>query len=75
MLSCPKNKPIRLKGKAYKKLQVEVLERDRFMCMCGKYTESPPHHIIPRGRGGSDTADNLITLCDSCHRKAHGQKN
>jgi len=37
----------------------------------------PPHHIEPKKMGGSrrpeiHDATNLITLCRSCHNKAHG---
>ena len=78
---------IRLKGKAYKKLQYAVLERDGFACRgiikygerqglwaerrCGVNTYAPPHHVIKRSQGGSDTMDNLITLCTDCHTKEH----
>jgi 5-methylcytosine-specific restriction endonuclease McrA len=29
------------------------------------------HHIIQRSVGGSDSPDNLITLCRSCHDSKH----
>ena len=29
------------------------------------------HHIIYRRNGGADTLDNLITLCEECHKKLH----
>ncbi len=29
-----------------------------------------PHHIKPRGSGGKDTAENLITLCRGHHNDA-----
>ena len=71
-MQIPKIKPFRLKGKAYKNLQLKVLDRDGFTCkICGIYTEAPPHHILPRGRGGSDVKENLITLCVDCHYKKH----
>lgn len=31
----------------------------------GKHTD----HIIARKQGGKDTADNLQTLCDTCHAR------
>jgi len=27
------------------------------------------HHIIPLSRGGTDTFDNYIVLCERCHRR------
>ena len=29
------------------------------------------HHVIPRGRGGSDEMGNTVTLCGACHGKLH----
>lgn len=29
------------------------------------------HHILPLGRGGTDTPDNVIALCPNCHRQRH----
>lgn len=40
-------------------------------CGCRKWTDI--HHIIPRSHGGSDTLENLITLCRSHHRQVHDQ--
>jgi hypothetical protein len=30
------------------------------------------HHLVPKSKGGTDAASNLITLCHVCHGKAHG---
>lgn len=62
-----------------------VMARDNYECrVCGKSSLSPVdssadfdkihfelevHHIIPRKDGGSDTFENLITLCEDCHHK------
>jgi len=74
-----KEKPIRLKGRAYKKLQQSVVLRDNFSCqVCKRYTLAPPHHIVFKSRGGHDSMENLITLCgpmeNDCHRKVHDHK-
>lgn len=52
-----------------------VLARDEYTCqLCkGKHKDSKleVHHIIYRRNGGSDEAENLITLCHTCHTKLH----
>ena len=50
--------------------------RDGGKCMeCGKSNcRLEVHHIKPRRRNGSNTLDNLITLCESCHQKTEGQE-
>lgn len=30
-----------------------------------------PHHVLRRSQGGTDTADNLLTLCRAHHRWVH----
>lgn len=71
-----KNKPIRLRGKKLKTLQTYVLERDNYSCQgndCpGGFPLDRPHHIVFKSQGGSDTMENLITLCRHCHGKKHG---
>lgn len=62
------------KRKANKRRDVyhAVQERDHFTCrQCGQYTEAVPHHVVPRSQGGSDDPDNLILLCEECHRTLH----
>lgn len=29
------------------------------------------HHILPVAQGGGDEAQNLVSLCHSCHQKRH----
>lgn len=52
-----------------------ILNRDGYTCRyCrGKHKDSKleVHHIIFRSQGGSDEADNLITLCHTCHKALH----
>ncbi len=65
--------PIRLSRYKLKKLQLEVLMRDNWTCQdCGRYTEAPPHHKIFLSQGGSDTKENMETLCVRCHALKHG---
>ena len=52
-----------------------VLNRDHYTCQAckGKHKDShlEVHHIVYRSQGGSDHADNLITLCHTCHQALH----
>lgn len=49
------------------------LNRDNYTCQCCKSKKGTmhAHHIIYRSEGGADTVDNLITLCEFCHKKLH----
>ena len=63
-----------------------VLRRDGYECrFCGVSNDTHQnehgsglhaHHIIPAADGGRDLPDNLITVCNSCHRtleETHGR--
>jgi len=52
-----------------------ILQRDQFRCrLCGIAASDGAHvrlevdHIIPRSKGGTDTADNKWVLCFECNR-------
>ena len=49
----------------------EVLERDNYTCqICGfsgKSVNLDIHHIIPKSAEGSDSLDNLTTVCNNCN--------
>lgn len=51
-----------------------VLWRDGYSCRCcgahGKGVKFHVHHLESRKTGG-DAPDNLVTLCDGCHKKFH----
>lgn len=63
------------KGPAYgyKNNHEAVLNRDNYTCQCCKKKKGAMHvhHIIYRSNGGSDKMDNLITLCEDCHKRLH----
>ena len=53
-----------------------VILRDKCKCMeCGKSKcKLEVHHIKPRRLNGSNTLNNLITLCERCHDKTKGKE-
>jgi hypothetical protein len=64
-------------GVGWASVREAVLERDNYKCRFCEITEEEhrseydrglsAHHITPRRDGGSDTLENLITVCQSCH--------
>jgi 5-methylcytosine-specific restriction endonuclease McrA len=55
-------------------VRAAVLARDRYRCAtqgCRSTSFLEVHHVKPRGRGGSNRAENLITLCSRCHGFVH----
>ena len=65
-------------------VRVRVLQRDGFSCQgagCGwRRDQAAPgdprqflelHHITHHAEGGANTAENLITLCNTCHDAVH----
>jgi hypothetical protein len=55
-----------------KKIRILILERDGYKCrLCGKTgaeTKLEVDHRIPVAKGGTDSLDNLWTLCIDCNR-------
>ena len=55
-------------------MRAAVLTRDRYRCTtsgCGSARFLEVHHVVPRCAGGSNRAENLVTLCSRCHTFAH----
>ena len=52
-----------------------IFARDNYKCVIckgkSKDTILRTHHIIQRKDGGSNRVDNLVTVCDTCHKKYH----
>lgn len=46
-------------------------QQDNTCLLCGKRSIEHFHHIVPRGKRGSDTVDNIAGLCQACHEKVH----
>ncbi|BDM64550.1 HNH endonuclease [Shewanella sp. NFH-SH190041] len=60
-------------GWSWQKLRMQVLKRDKFLCCeCRRKGKAVPandvDHIVAKAHGGSDSMDNLESLCRKCHR-------
>ena len=64
--------PNKTKGAISPTMRAAVLERDDHQCcQCGAGENLTLHHIKLRKDGGKNVADNLITLCRTCHEAEH----
>ncbi|MFA6813584.1 MAG: RNA-guided endonuclease IscB [Bacteroidaceae bacterium] len=61
--------------KGFYNLKAYVLSRDNYTCQYCKGKSKDPklqcHHIIFRSNNGTNTPENLITLCETCHNALH----
>ena len=57
----------------YSSRREAVLHRDNYTCQCcgKKNCRLEVHHIKFRRDGGTDDEENLITLCEDCHKGVH----
>lgn len=54
-------------------MRKRVYARDRYRCvLCDSDQGIQIHHVVPRGKGGTDYLHNLATLCWRCHAAIHG---
>lgn len=60
----------------YNNIKAYILNRDNYTCQCCKTKKGilHVHHIVYRSKGGSDKTENLITLCEYCHKRLHDGK-
>ncbi len=62
-------------GQDVRNRRQEVYDRDRGVCRgCRKpvgWSWGHMHHILHRGKGGSDDLENLAWSCAGCHSKEH----
>jgi 5-methylcytosine-specific restriction endonuclease McrA len=69
----PKPMRLRLDPAAYEALRQRILRRDGWRCQsCGTMANLEVHHKQFRSQTGDDSEENLITLCDQCHKLIHG---
>lgn len=53
-----------------KKVKDIVWERDGQRCIvCGSIYAMPNSHFIRRSQNGKGIAENIVSMCQSCHRK------
>lgn len=53
-----------------KNVKAAVEERDNFCCVyCGSPFADPVAHYIARSHGGLGIEENILNLCNECHRK------
>jgi len=53
-----------------KTVKDRVWERDGGCCVyCGSPLAAPVAHYIARSHGGLGIEENILTLCDACHRR------
>lgn len=62
--------------KGFYNVKAYVLHRDGYQCQKCKIKKCKlhVHHIVFRIKGGTDTPNNLIVLCESCHDKLHNDE-
>ena len=61
--------------KGFYNVKAYVLHRDGYCCQSRQKVEHDKvlqvHHKVFRSQGGTDTPDNLVTLCRRCHEDLH----
>jgi 5-methylcytosine-specific restriction endonuclease McrA len=59
--------------KGFYNVKAYVLHRDEYQCQKCKTKKGKlhVHHIIFRSNGGTNSTENMIILCESCHEKLH----
>jgi ATP-dependent DNA helicase RecQ len=68
----PKRARLRLDPELYEQFRNQVLRRDCWRCQsCGTMSNLEVHHQDFRSHSGSDSEQNLITLCTACHAAVH----
>jgi 5-methylcytosine-specific restriction endonuclease McrA len=57
---------------AYRKRKRIMQERGKTCELCGEKTEELDlHHVVRVVDGGSNGDENLLLLCEACHKKQH----
>lgn len=62
------------RGTNWRKIRLQVIERDKYTCQkCGRKERLQVHHIIPWRDTYDNSLKNLITLCIYCHQSIKGK--
>ena len=58
---------------SYSSRREAILRRDNYTCQCcgKKNCRLEVHHVKFKSNGGTDDEENLITLCEDCHKGVH----
>lgn len=62
-----RKKPIHIS----KIIRASVIERDKSQCQVCGGVATQLHHVLYKSYGGADISQNLICLCNKCHRTVH----
>ena len=57
----------------WSRIKHRIIKRDKCCKVCGSAEDLTVHHIIERRNGGSNDDENLMTVCQTCHRKIHAE--
>lgn len=64
-----------LKSKYWKSVRKTILKRDKKQCNCGSKVNLQVHHLTYENHLSEHKhLEDLITLCESCHKKVHDIK-
>ena len=61
-------------GRPWRRIRDKVLRRDGYLCVtCHKkgliVEAAEVDHIIPKSQGGTESLDNLESICSPCHKR------
>ena len=60
------------RGTDHNEAQKAGKKRDLYVCqVCGSKLKPEGHHIINYQYGGAADVDNIVTLCQACHKAVH----